>query len=72
MKTYSVVLVFLALMGLVHSAAADDEPQLLARVIERVEHRQIALAGNAEGELDALSDEVVDEYLAAGAHHEGE
>ncbi len=50
--------------------AADDQPEILAHRVERVEHRQIALAGNAEGELDALSDEIVDQYLAAGAHHE--
>src|SRR5712691_4408544 len=60
-------------LGHVRGAAfltADDQPELLAHCIERVEHRQIALAGNAERELDALSDEVVDEYLTAGAHHE--
>ena len=35
--------------------------------MERVEQRQIALAGHAEGHLDAVDLELVDQDLAAGA-----
>ena len=46
--------------------AAGDEPD--RGVVERVEHGQIALAGNAEGQLDSVDDELVDEELAACPH----
>ena len=45
---------------------AGDEPD--RRVVERVEHREIALAGNAERELDAVQRQLVDQHLTAGAH----
>src|SRR5215831_113424 len=51
---------------------ADDEPQALAHVVERVEDRQVTLARDAEGEVDALSKEIVDEDAAAGAHESSE
>ena len=47
--------------------AADDEPHGLARVVQRVEHGEIALARHAESEIDAVDLERVDEQLAAGA-----
>src|SRR5215468_10192571 len=47
---------------------ADDEPQAFARVVERIENREIALSRHAEGKVDTLSDEVVDENPAAGTH----
>ena len=46
--------------------AARDQPD--RRVVERVEHRQVALAGDAEGQLDAVQLELVDERLAAASH----
>ncbi len=46
--------------------AAGDEPD--RRVVERVEHRQVALARDAEGELDPVSLELVDEDPAARPH----
>ncbi len=47
---------------------ADDEPELLAHVVEAVEHRQVALARHAEGELRTVADERVGEDAAAVAH----
>ena len=47
---------------------ADDQAQAIANVVQRVEHRQIALPGDAEREIDSLEQQVVDEYAAAGAH----
>ncbi len=47
--------------------AADDEAD--RRVVERVEHREVALAGDAEDEIDAVQLELVDEDLAARARH---
>ncbi len=47
---------------------ANDQAQALAHVIECVEHSKIAFAGNAEREVDALGQEVVDEDAAACAH----
>ena len=41
--------------------AARDEPD--RRVVERVEHGQVAFAGHAEGHVDAVHDELVDEDL---------
>ena len=46
--------------------AAGDE--LDRSIVERVQHGQIALAGNAEGQLDPVDDELVDEELAARPH----
>ena len=47
--------------------ATDDQPQRFARVVERVEDGEIALARNAEGEVDALPEEIGDQNLATGA-----
>ncbi len=46
--------------------AAGDEPD--RRVVERVEHGQEALARQAEGEVDAVQLELVDEDPAAAPH----
>ena len=46
--------------------AAGDEPQ--RGVVERVEHGQVALAGNAEGQLGPVDDELIDEEPAARPH----
>jgi hypothetical protein len=45
--------------------AADDEGELVAQVVQAVEHRQVALAGHAERHLHALGGERVGEDLAA-------
>ena len=45
--------------------AADDVADLA--VVERVEQCEIALAGHAEGHVDAVDLELVDQDLAAGA-----
>jgi len=42
---------------------ADDQPD--RRVVERVEHGEVALAGDAKGELRAVERELVDEDAAA-------
>ena len=47
--------------------ATDDQPQRFARFIESVEDGEIALARNAEGEVDALPEEIGDQNLATGA-----
>ena len=39
------------------------------RVVERVEHREVALAGHAERDVGAVHDQLVDENLAAAAAH---
>ena len=39
------------------------------RVVQRVEHRQVALARDAEREVRAVQDELVDEDLPAAARH---
>src|SRR6266852_5911842 len=54
--------------------ARDDQADRLARVVERVENREIALAGNAERGVDAVDLERIDENLSrcpgcAGFHH---
>ncbi len=41
--------------------AADDELDFLARVVQRVEHREIALAGHAERDVHAMDLERIDE-----------
>ena len=46
---------------------ADDERKTVARVVQRVEHGEIALARNAERMRRALGEKIGDEYLAAGA-----
>ena len=50
--------------------AAHDELHLVAHVVEAVQHREEALAGNAEREVGAVDHELVHEELAAvaGAH----
>ena len=45
--------------------AADDVADLA--VVERIEEPEIAFAGHAEGEVDAVDLELVDQDLAAGA-----
>ena len=57
-------------LGHVRRAAfmpAHDQPQLVARIVQGVEHRQIAFAGNAKSQIDALGKKVRDQDLAAGA-----
>ena len=59
-------------VGLGHVAGADlvarsNQADRVARVPQRVEHAKIALAGHAEGEIDAMDLELVDEDLSAGA-----
>ena len=46
--------------------AARDEAD--RRVVERVEHCQVALAGDAEGDVHPVDDELVDEEPAARPH----
>ncbi len=46
---------------------AHDEREAVAHVEERVEDREIALAGNRESVRRALREEIGDEYFAAGA-----
>ena len=41
------------------------EPQ--RRVVQRVEHREVALAGHAEGQVGPVQHELVDEDLPAAA-----
>ena len=41
--------------------------QLDGRIVERVEHGQVGLAGHAEDVRDALRDQLIDEDLTAGA-----
>ena len=47
--------------------ATDDQAQRVARVVESIEDGEIALAGNAKGEVDALTEEIGDQNLATGA-----
>ena len=51
--------------------ARDDQFNLVARAVERVEHRQIRLARHAERMLHAVDFELVDEDFAAGAGFQG-
>src|SRR6185437_2513382 len=56
-------------LGHVSGAAflsAYDQANLLARIIERVEHGEIAFARNAVGRVDAMYDELVHQDLRAG------
>src|SRR6185437_3269544 len=45
--------------------ARDDQAQ--RRVVQGVEHRQVALPGDAEGEIGAVQHELVDQDLPAAA-----
>jgi len=50
--------------------ARDDQADSLARVVEGVEHREIALAGNAERGIDAVDFQRIDENLRGGSRGE--
>ena len=54
-------------VGRARLVAADDELQLVAHVVEAVEHREEALARHREREVGAVDHELVDEELAAVA-----
>ena len=47
--------------------AAGDERHSLAQVIERVDHRKVALARNAENEPDTVQGELICENSASGS-----
>jgi hypothetical protein len=47
--------------------SAYDKPQLVAHLVQGIEHRQIAFAGNAKSQIGALGKKVRDQDLAAGA-----
>ena len=47
--------------------AGDDQSQ--RGVVQRVEHGEVALARDAEGQLGAMDGELIDEDLASGAGH---
>ena len=47
--------------------AAHHEPQAVGDVVEGVENGEVALAGDAEGGVDALRQQAVDEQLPTGA-----
>src|SRR3546814_16051744 len=47
--------------------AADDHLDLVADVVKRVEHREIALSRNAEDRVDAVDAEGIDQRPGAGA-----
>ena len=46
--------------------AADDEADAVAVLVEAVEHGEEAFAGNAEGGVDALRDQRLDQGVAGG------
>src|SRR5205814_164971 len=50
--------------------ARDDQADSLARVVEGVEHREIALARNAERGIDAVDFQRIDENLRRGPRGE--
>ena len=52
-----------------HFVPARDEAD--RRVVERIEHGQVALTGHAERDVDAVDDELVDDELPAGSHLRG-
>ena len=52
-------------MGRAALVPAGHEPH--GRVVQRVEHREVALPRDPEGELRPVQDELVDEDLAAAA-----
>ena len=45
---------------------ADDHPEAVLPIVERIEHGEIALTGHAEGEIGALGQERVEQKRAAG------
>ncbi|MNE41717.1 hypothetical protein D3C80_1358030 [compost metagenome] len=47
--------------------AAHHQVDLLADIVQGVEHRQVALAGHAEGALHAIEQKGIDQNLATGA-----
>ncbi|MCY1436506.1 hypothetical protein D9M71_526340 [compost metagenome] len=51
--------------------AADDQVDFILHVMQRIEHRQVAFAGHAEGALDTIHPQCVDQHLAATALHFG-
>ena len=51
-------------VGRARLVARDDETD--RRVVQRVEDGEVALAGDAEGGVDAVDDQLVDEDLRAG------
>ena len=46
--------------------SAGDEADLLAVLVEAIQHRQIAFAGHAEGGVHALGDQGFDQCVAGG------
>ena len=46
-----------------------DEAQAIGRVVQGVEHGEVALAGDPEGGVDPLGEQAVDEQLPAGPLH---
>ncbi|MNQ95219.1 hypothetical protein D3C85_1107680 [compost metagenome] len=50
---------------------ADDEVDDFAGVVQGVEHGQVAFTGNAEGALDTVDAQGIDQDLAAGAVRDG-
>ena len=51
--------------------AAHDEPDVIARRVQAVEHSEKAFAGNAEGGIDAVDFERIDEDVSADAGGRG-
>jgi hypothetical protein len=49
--------------------AARDQLDALTRAIQGVEDRKVTFAGHAEREVGAVNDQLIDEYLPAGAVH---
>ena len=59
-------------VGVGHVGGAASWRQVtkrIGRVVQGVEHGEVALAGHAEASVDAVDDELVDEDLSAGAAH---
>ena len=53
-------------IGGANFVTARDEPE--PRIVERVEHGEVALARNAEGNVSPVHDELVDDELSARPH----
>ena len=53
--------------GRARLVARDDQLDHLARVVQRIEHGDVAFARNAERVIDALDQQLVDEDAGAGA-----
>src|SRR6185295_18571070 len=51
--------------------AADDEPDRVLAAVKAIEDGEIALAGDAEHQVDALRDEIIDEDVAAESGLQG-